>query len=285
MRSLAEREHPLAVRVGERLAQRRVGSGLLVHRGRDHAACGGSAGSRLRCTRRRPLGAAPRRRARRGRGQCCDEVARARPVAPLQAAAGRQRHALVRERRLRHAPAEVLLADEVLGGHAHVGEEHLVEAGASPVMLRIGRTSMPGRSIGMMKYEMPRCFDTSLRVRAIRMPNLACVGERRPDLLAVHDGRRRRRARRACARFARSEPAPGSLNSWHHSSSPREHRPEVALLLLVAAERDEDRAAVADADRVHRLRRRPARRISSSMISCSAGSASSPYGRGQCGTT
>ncbi len=42
-----------------------------------------------------------------------------------------------------------------------------------PVMLRIGRISMPGRSIGMMKYEMPRCFDTSLRVRAIRMPNFA----------------------------------------------------------------------------------------------------------------
>ena len=59
-------------------------------------------------------------------------------------------------------------------GHAHVGEEHLVEAGRLPVMLRIGRTSMPGRSIGMMKYEMPRCFDTSVRVRAIRMPNLAC---------------------------------------------------------------------------------------------------------------
>ena len=29
----------------------------------------------------------------------------------------------------------------------------------------------------------------------------------------------------------------------------------------------------------------PARRISLSMISCNAGSASSPYGRGQCGTT
>ena len=39
----------------------------------------------------------------------------------------------------------------------------------------------------MMKYEMPRCFDTSLRVRAMRMPNLACVGERRPDLLTVDE--------------------------------------------------------------------------------------------------
>ncbi len=41
------------------------------------------------------------------------------------------------------------------------------------VMSTIGRISMPGRSIGMMKYEMPRCFDTSVRVRAMRMPNLA----------------------------------------------------------------------------------------------------------------
>ena len=43
----------------------------------------------------------------------------------------------------------------------------------SPVMLRIGLTSMPGRSIAMMKYEMPRCLETSLRVRAMRIPNLA----------------------------------------------------------------------------------------------------------------
>ena len=33
-----------------------------------------------------------------------------------------------------------------------------------------------------------------------------------------------------------------------------EHRPEVAVLLLLARQRDERRAAVADADRVHRLR-------------------------------
>ena len=26
----------------------------------------------------------------------------------------------------------------------------------------------------MMKYEMPRCFATSVSVRAMRMPNLAC---------------------------------------------------------------------------------------------------------------
>ena len=40
-------------------------------------------------------------------------------------------------------------------------------------MLRIGRISMPSRSIGMMKYEMPRCFGHVGSVRAIRMPNFA----------------------------------------------------------------------------------------------------------------
>ena len=30
---------------------------------------------------------------------------------------------------------------------------------------------MPGVSIGQMKYEMPRCFGTSMSVRAMRMPN------------------------------------------------------------------------------------------------------------------
>ena len=43
----------------------------------------------------------------------------------------------------------------------------------TPVMLRIGRISMPGTSIGQMKYEMPLCLGTSGSVRAIRMPSLA----------------------------------------------------------------------------------------------------------------
>ena len=48
------------------------------------------------------------------------------PVAP-QHAAGRQRHALVAERDLGQPPAVVEVADEVRGGDAHIGEEHLVE--------------------------------------------------------------------------------------------------------------------------------------------------------------
>ena len=56
---------------------------------------------------------------------------------------------------------------------------------ASPVISRIGRISMPGRSIGQMKYEMPWCLGASGSVRAMRMPNCACAGARRPDLLPV----------------------------------------------------------------------------------------------------
>ena len=44
-----------------------------------------------------------------------------------------------------------------------------------PTMLRSGRFSMPGRSIGMMKYEMPVYFDVSGSVRAMRMPNFATI--------------------------------------------------------------------------------------------------------------
>ncbi len=40
----------------------------------------------------------------------------------------------------------------------------------APVISTIGRISMPGRSIGQMKYEMPWCLGASGSVRAIRIP-------------------------------------------------------------------------------------------------------------------
>ena len=82
---------------------------------------------------------------------------------------------------------------------------------------------------------------------------LGVIGERRPDLLAVHDvdvtvaHRTRREAREVGTRARLAEQLAPHLLA-------REHRPEVALLLLVVAERDEDRSAVADADRVDRFR-------------------------------
>ena len=78
---------------------------------------------------------------------------------------------------------------------------------------------MPGASMGQTKYEMPLCLPTPGSVRAIRMPKRANWAS---DVqifwpLTTHSSPSRT-ARVPSA--ARSEPAPGSLKSWHHISSP-----------------------------------------------------------------
>ena len=87
-------------------------------------------------------------------------------------------------------------------------------------MFRSGRISMPGRSIGTMKYEMPVYFEVSVSVRAMRMPNFAtCASEVQIFCPFTTNTSPSRTAR--VLRFARSEPASGSEKSWHHISSPR----------------------------------------------------------------
>ncbi len=78
---------------------------------------------------------------------------------------------------------------------------------------------MPGASIGQMKYEMPSCFDASGSVRAMRMPKLANWASEVQIFwpLTTHSSPSRT-ARVDSA--ARSEPAAGSLKSWHQISSP-----------------------------------------------------------------
>ena len=79
---------------------------------------------------------------------------------------------------------------------------------------------MPGWCMSSANHEMPLCFGTSTSVRAINIPRSANVPARRPHLLAVHH-RTRRRPRSAVVRMpARSDPASGSLNSWHQASWP-----------------------------------------------------------------
>ena len=51
--------------------------------------------------------------------------------------------------------------------------------------------------------------------------------------------------------LARSDPASGSLKSWHHTSSPAQHRRQVPLLLLAGAVGEEGGADHADGDREH----------------------------------
>ena len=90
---------------------------------------------------------------------------------------------------------------------------------AVPVISLIGRTSMPGVSMGQTKYEMPRCFGVSGSVRAMRMPNLEnCAPDVQTFWPLTMNSSPSRTA--LVVRDARSLPAPGSLKSWHQTSSP-----------------------------------------------------------------
>jgi len=71
-----------------------------------------------------------------------------------------------------------------------------------------------------MKYEMPVYFEVSGSVRAMRMPNFATIASDVQIFWPFTTNTSPSRTARV-ARLARSEPASGSENSWHHSSSPR----------------------------------------------------------------
>ena len=89
----------------------------------------------------------------------------------------------------------------------------------SPVMSTMGRIVTPGASIGHTKYEMPRCFSTSGSVRASRIPNAATWAKLVHTFWPVTTHSSPSRTARVDSP-ARSEPAPGSENSWHQISSP-----------------------------------------------------------------
>ena len=81
---------------------------------------------------------------------------------------------------------------------------------------------MPGERMSTMKYVSPACLGTSGSVRATRMPKSAYWALEVQTFwpLTTHSPV----ASSSTARVAideRSEPAPGSENSWHHHSSPR----------------------------------------------------------------
>ncbi len=84
---------------------------------------------------------------------------------------------------------------------------------------RMGRTSTPGWCMSIRKYVRPACLGTSQSVRATRMPMSAWSAlvfhtfwpltiQSSPSRTAV------------VLSPARSEPAVGSLNSWHQEISP-----------------------------------------------------------------
>src|SRR4051794_11229475 len=112
-----------------------------------------------------------------------------------------------------------------------------------------GRTSMPGRSIEMMKYEMPVYLLVSTSVRAMRMPNFATCASDVQIFLAVDD---EHVAVTVGPRAEVGEVRPGLR--FGEQLAPQllapKHRHQVAVLLFLGAVHDEHRAAVTDADRV-----------------------------------
>ena len=83
----------------------------------------------------------------------------------------------------------------------------------------MGRISTPGCSRSMMKYVKPLCLGWSKSLRATNMPRVECNA---PDVhtfwpLITHSSPSRSALHET---LARSEPAPGSLKSWHQPSVP-----------------------------------------------------------------
>ena len=127
-------------------------------------------------------------------------------------------------------PTVADLAHDVVGGDTHTGEEHLVEMRHS-LGLHQWADLDAGSRMSTMKKVIPRCFGASGSVRAIRMPKSACWAlEVQTFWPSTTHSSPSRTAR--VASDARSEPAPGSLKSWHQHLLTGQQRLEIALLLL-----------------------------------------------------
>ena len=118
------------------------------------------------------------------------------------------------------APAVVLLADEAVVGHEHVVEEHLVEHRLAGELAQ-----RPDVDAGRLHVDHEARDAVVLRLLGVGAGEadapVGFLGHRRPHLLAVQHPAALD-ARGACVDSdARSEPAPGSLNSWHQLISPR----------------------------------------------------------------
>ncbi len=90
---------------------------------------------------------------------------------------------------------------------------------AWPVISTRGRTSMPGWCMSMANQVMPWCFGTSTLVRAMSMPMSAIWPSEVHTFwpLTIHSSPS---FTARVVRPARSEPAPGSLKSWHQARAP-----------------------------------------------------------------
>ena len=127
--------------------------------------------------------------------------------------------ALVRERRVRDAPALVDRADPLRRRGRTTSAKNTSLNSDSSVIWRSGRTSTPAARMSTASAVMPCCLGTSGFGAGEAQAPVGELRVARPDLLAVEDPAAVGAGRRAWSTAARSLPAPGSLNSWHQSSS------------------------------------------------------------------
>ena len=90
---------------------------------------------------------------------------------------------------------------------------------ASPVIWNSGRTSTPGAFMSTRNAVMPLCLGTSGFVRATRRPNDEMCARVVQTFCPLRSHSSPSRSARVESP-ATSEPAPGSLKSWHQISSP-----------------------------------------------------------------
>ena len=141
------------------------------------------------------------------------------PMAP-QRPARRQRDPLVAERDLGQAPAVALVADQVVGRQPHVVEEHLVER------VRAGHLD-DGPDVDAGQVHRAHEVGDALVLRRRRVGTsgdedavAGDAGRARSRSSARSRPTRRRPAPRGWTERRGRDPAPGSLKSWHHMSSP-----------------------------------------------------------------
>ena len=210
---------------GHLLAHDRVGGGAgrprpAPSRGRPAPPAAG--------TRRRSRSSRPLRRQPPGGPD------RPRHWPPALEVAGARQLALVGERGQRTAPAAADLADDVGGGHAGVGQEDLVERRVAVHLpqradldARLVHREGEVRDAPVLRQRPSRCGPGAWRTTALPAPVVQTFWP-----LTTHSSPSRS-AR--VVRPARSEPLPGSLNSWHHAVLARDDRPQQPGLEVVGA--------------------------------------------------
>ena len=240
----------------ERLAQRRVRSRLLVHRGRDLPELVIPQDLTLDVRGGEPL-PDHRRRCPRVRAS----ATRSRTVGPYpHCSPPRSTGRPVRWRASPWPwPSRALSdPDEVLRWQVHVGEEHFAEARVAEAAHHVPqRPDLDARQV----HRHDEVRDSGVLAGVGVGPGdqdaeLRHLGQRRPDLLTV-DHEHITIAYGSGAEVGQIGTGVGLGEELAPQFLASQHRHEVPLPLFLAAVHDEDRSAVADADRVHRSSRLP----------------------------